>query len=299
MPSRVYRSRDQLDFAIEDLPLVDLPHSVLLTSPDFFEVSYVINPHMEGHVGSVDQDTAETQWNALRAAYERLGFDVHVLDGRRGLPDMVFCANQTLPFLSPHDGEKSVMLSRMHAAERRPEIGHYQDFFAARGYRTIPLEMDGLSFEGMGDALWHGGRLLLWGGHGFRTDLAAYERLSDVFDVPVCVLSLEDPDFYHLDTCLSVLDENTALVFPGAFRDEGMELIEALFSTVIRAPEAEARELFACNAHCPDRRHVLIQRGCKETLARLREAGFVPVELETGEFLKAGGSVYCMKQMFW
>jgi N-dimethylarginine dimethylaminohydrolase len=31
----------------------------------------------------------------------------------------------------------------------------------------------------------------------------------------------------------------------------------------------------------------------------LREAGFTPLELDTSEFIKAGGSVFCMKLMFW
>ena len=32
---------------------------------------------------------------------------------------------------------------------------------------------------------------------------------------------------------------------------------------------------------------------------RLRAAGFEPVEMDTSEFLKSGGSVFCMKLMFW
>jgi N-dimethylarginine dimethylaminohydrolase len=89
------------------------------------------------------------------------------------------------------------------------------------------------------------------------------------------------------------------LIHPGAFDDDGLALIHDLFERVIEAPEDEARELFACNAHCPDEEHVLIQRGCDTTTRLLRDAGFAPVELETSEFLKAGGSVFCMKLMFW
>ena len=31
----------------------------------------------------------------------------------------------------------------------------------------------------------------------------------------------------------------------------------------------------------------------------LREAGFEVVELDTDEYLKSGGSVFCMKLMYW
>jgi N-dimethylarginine dimethylaminohydrolase len=188
----------------------------------------------------------------------------------------------------------------MHAPERQAEVPHFKRFFKDQGYaiRQLPDELDS-DFEGMGDAIWHPSRYLLWGGYGFRTDRAAYEALSNMLDVRVIALELDDPDFYHLDTCFSVLDERSVLIYPGVFTAESRALIDRFFDTVVEAPEDEARELFACNAHCPDGEHVLIQRGCTTTNARLRDAGFIPVELDTSEFLKSGGSVFCMKLMIW
>ena len=96
-----------------------------------------------------------------------------------------------------------------------------------------------------------------------------------------------------------VHDASKALIVPPAFDQAGLDLIDHVFETVVEVPEREARELLAGNAHCPDGTHVLIQEGCTGTNERLRRAGFEPVELATDEFLKAGGSVFCMKQMFW
>ncbi len=295
----VYRQAERIDFTIETTPPMPLPRRVLMVSPDHFDVEYVINPHMEGHVGQVDRALARRQWEALRDTYRTLGFEVHVLDGVPGLPDMVFCANQTLPFLRG-DGERGVVLSRMHAPQRRDEVPHIARFFEQQGYAlvSIPDEVPG-SFEGMGDALWHPGHALLWGGYGFRTDQAVYEWLARELGVRVVALHLTDPDFYHLDTCLSLLDAGTALYVPAAFDEAGRALLHRLIPNLIEVPEREARELLACNAHCPDGRHVLIQKGCTETVARLRAAGFEPIELDTGEFLKSGGSVFCMKLMFF
>ena len=275
------------------------PARVLMTTPDHFRVDYVINPHLEGHIGTVDSDRARQQWDALRAAYERLGFGVSTVDGAEGQPDMVFCANQTLPALSA-DGRRVAVMSRMHAPERAGEVDAYARFFASEGYDVHPLDADVPgTFEGMGDALWHPGRRLLWGGYGFRTDRGVYDRLESTLGVAVQPLALHDPDFYHLDTCLCPLDERTALVFPGAFTPGDMATLRAHFERVIEAPEAEARRLFACNAHSPDGETVLIQRGCTETNALLESAGYRVVELETDEYLKSGGSVFCMKLMFW
>jgi N-dimethylarginine dimethylaminohydrolase len=285
--------------ALDALPAIPRPNRVLLTTPEHFRVAYVINPHMEGNIGSVDADEARREWDRLREAYRETGVEVATIEGAPDLPDMVFCANQSLPYQTP-GGERGVVISRMHAPQRKPEVEHYAAFFADQGYDVQHLDADlPGDFEGMGDALWHPGRYLLWGGHGYRTDLEVYERLSSALGFPVCALRLTDPDFYHLDTCLCPLDEQTVLIYPGAFDDDGLALIHAFFPRVLEAPEDEARGLFACNAHSPDGEHVLIQRGCTETVALLREAGFTPVEVETGEFLKSGGSVFCMKLMYW
>ena len=299
----LYRSPSEIDFRLEDLPAVPRPRRVLFTVPTHFDVQYVINPHMEGHVGGVDREEAQRQWEALRDAYRRLGFEPVTVPGAPGLLDMVFCANQTLPYCRPAEAEAArlgVVLGRMRAPERRDEVLHYERFFRSQGYHIEHLPLGEVSaFEGMGDALWHPERYLLWGGYGVRTSLSAYEQITERLGVPVLALRLRDEAFYHLDTCLSILDEASALYCPAAFDDEGRALLARLFPTLVEAPEEEARERFACNAHSPDGRHVLIQRGCAETAGRLREAGFEPVEMETGEFLKAGGSVFCMKQMFW
>lgn len=296
----VYESASQIDFELGDCASLPRPGRVLLTSPTHFDVEYVINPHMADHVGNVDGQKAGRQWRILQDAYESLGFTVNVVEGAEGLADMVFCANQTLPFYRPKSGERGVVMSRMHAVQRRPEVEHFDGFFREAGYEIVLLnKQNGSDFEGMGDAIWHPRRYLLWGGYGIRSSREAYEEISNRLGVRVLLLRLEDEDFYHLDTCFSVLDEQTVLIYPGAFDEAGLGLIRHFFNRIIEAPEDESRTLLACNAHAPDGEHVLIQKGCDETNAALREAGFMPVEVDTSEFLKAGGSVFCMKQMFW
>jgi N-dimethylarginine dimethylaminohydrolase len=187
----------------------------------------------------------------------------------------------------------------MHAEQRREEVPHFAAFFEEQHYDVETLPDEAGAFEGMGDAIWHPGRFLLWGGHGFRTDPEAYGAVSDLLDVPVLLLHLQDPDYYHLDTCFCPLDPEHVVIAAEAFDGTGRALIDHAFETVIEAPDEEARHQLACNAHCPDGTHVLIQEGCEGTVERLRAEGFRPVALDTSEFLKAGGSVFCMKQMIW
>jgi len=289
----------ELNFDLPSVPDMPLPDSVLMIKPDHFSVDYVINPHMEGNVGKVDKQKAWQQWEELRNTFRHLGFGIHSLEGEPGLPDMVFSANQSLPFIDENH-KKHVVMSIMHSQERKDEVPYLEQWYRQHGYQMEYLDPDRTpDFEGMGDAIWHKGKKLLWGGYGYRSSMEAYEQIKQFFDVPVIALELKEEDFYHLDTCFCSLNEDSALIYPGAFTDEGLKIIKKVIPNVYEADEKEARKLFACNATCPDGKHVIIQKGCKKTIKKLKKAGFEIIELDTSEFLKSGGSVFCMKMMLW
>lgn len=297
--SKVITSRKEIDFSLDDLPSMPLPTDVLMVRPDHFSVDYVINPHMAANVGKVDKAKAMKEWEAVKDAFGSTGLTVHTIDDQPGLPDMVFCANQSLPFKNAN-GDREVIMSIMHSEHRKPEVPYIEEWYRSQeytvhhpGYKVIK------DFEGMGDAIWHSGRKLLWGGYGFRSSLEAYEFVSDKFAVPVIVLKLTSDKFYHLDTCFCMLNEDTALIYPDAFSKKSLEMIRHLIPNVLEADTVEAEERFACNATCPDGKHVLIQKGCLKTNQMLKDAGFTIIELETEEFIKSGGSVFCMKMLTW
>ena len=297
--ANVITSVNELDFGLSDLESMPVPEKVLLVKPTFYSVEYVINPHMEGHIGNVDKLQAQNEWEHLKAAYEELGLYVHVEQGQRGYPDMVFCANQSLPNIT-ETGEKQVVMSVMYADERKGEVPFIQQVYEDSSYEIVHLNEEKFSsFEGMGDALWHHRKRLLWGGYGFRTSKEVYEIISDTFDTPVIALELTNSKFYHLDTCLCILDENSAMIYPEAFTDEGLELLHSMFTNIIEASKYEAEKLFACNATCPDGKNVFIQQGCVDVNHKLKDSGFKVHEFSTYEFLKSGGSVFCMKMLLW
>lgn len=297
--ARLVTSAKQLDFSPGDLPSMPLPRRVLLVSPTHYTVEYEINPHMAGQKGKVDKIEARNQWEVIRDTYAQLELQPEIVEGEEGLSDMVFCANQSLPFLDP-EGNRKVVMGIMRADHRRDEVPYIEQWYRREGYEILHLDDREVErFEGCGDALWHDGRRMLWGGHGFRTTPAAHKRISELLDLPVLSLRLTDEAFYHLDTCLCVLDEKTALFYPEAFDEEGRGLLEAVFEKLIPATRYEAREKLACNAVCPDGRNVVIQKGCTDVNKKLRDAGFSVHEVDTSEYLKSGGSVFCMKQLVW
>lgn len=295
----VYTQLAHTNFRVTDRTPMPLPDKVLMVEPSHFDVQYVINPHMEGHVGAVDRERARSQWNDLKRLLELLGLEVHVIAGQPGLPDMVFCANQSLPCLRGN-GDREVIMSIMHADQRKSEVPFVEAFFRDQGYRVHYLDAGKVSdFEGMGDALWHPERRIIWGGYGFRSSLEAYNQVSELFKAPVIALELVDPAFYHLDTCLCLLDQRSALYYPPAFTADGRALLHAFFKNLVPVTEEDALEGFACNALCPDGKNVIIQKGLVETNQALEKAGFTVHETDTSEYLKSGGSVFCMKMMFW
>lgn len=296
---KVISNISELDFNLTDLRAMPAPRKVLLVKPTHFDVEYVINPHMKGNIGGIDKMAAQDEWEHLKNGYEELGLQTQVIDGARGLPDMVFCANQSLPFID-ESGNKKVLMSIMHADERKGEVPHIQKVYEQNNYEVSHLDEEKFDdFEGMGDALWHFKKGLIWGGFGFRSSKEVYNLISEKFNVPVITLELLSDKFYHLDTCLCILDEKTALIYSKAFTKDGLDLIHALFENVIEASKYEAEELFACNATSPDGKNVFIQQGCTDVNQNLRDLGFKVHEFSTSEYLKSGGSVFCMKMMLW
>ena len=272
---------------------------VLLCPPDHFRVDYVINPHMAdacGRPNVVDPEAARRQWEALRDAYADAGYPVEVISAAPDLPDMVFAANQSFPFIGC-DGVRRVVMSRMCSAERRDEVPHYERWYRDRGYEVLSPPLADETLEGMGDLLWVPGRRLLLAGHGLRSSRRMIESLPALLESPVAAFELTDPDFYHLDTAVCPLGSDLALYVRDAFTSAGQSLLAAVFPRLIEAPPDEARSGFAVNAHCPDGRRVILDAACPSTRELLETEGFTVVAVDTSEFRKAGGSVFCLKMM--
>ncbi|WP_435358787.1 dimethylarginine dimethylaminohydrolase family protein [Haloarchaeobius sp. DFWS5] len=302
----VFDETQPCSLSLGDLAYRPSHSTLVLVRPTYFDVRYNINPYMGGHV---DGDRAMAQWEELRDVFERHTDDVTVLDPTttwddvrgdesvRGedivhpeqLPDMVFSANHGL---ATPDGT-GVVLARMATEERAGEPAHFASWCRSEGYDV--LEAPACRFEGTGDAIWHPGKELLWGGYGIRSDKEAYDDLSARLDVPVITLELTSEHYYHLDVCFAPLDETTVLIQPEAFTDDGLQTIHAMFERVLEVPRAESRNGLACNCTALDDGTVVLGAGNPLTENILSDAGYRPVPVETGEFQKAGGSVCCLK----
>ncbi len=276
---------------------MDIPKRVLMISPDYFSVEYAINPHMknqEGFLKKVDHKRAVFQWAKLKEKIEELSVKVFVLPGQEKLPDMVFSANQTLPLDS-----KRVLMSKMGNSQREGEVNYVRDFFENHGIETKSMSAQVDCLEGMGDALWHHGMDLLWVGYGQRTTYNAVEFLGEELDLAVAPLELVDESFYHLDTCMSIIDSKTVAWIPSAFSKNSQEIIDQFFEVTIEVPYKEGLETLACNCWSVDGKNILVPQGAETLIKKLENHEFHIHELDSGEFLKAGGSLFCLKLAFF
>lgn len=251
----------------------------LMVRPSHYDVRYAINPWMRLDT-PVDTALAMRQWEELKATYERLGHLVHVIEGGPDLPDMVFAANGGLVV-----GGQAMGARFLHA-QRSGEEALFDAAFAALG---LPVVRPSAVNEGEGDFLT--GSHEIFAGTGFRTDPRAHLEVAALFGREVVTLDLVDPRFYHLDTCMAVLDETTVVIYPEAFSPTSLGRVRDRFKEVISATESDAVVL-GLNI-VSDGRHVVFEAAATGLAEVLADRGFVPIGVEMSEFRKSGGAVKC------
>ena len=259
---------------------------ILMCPPDYFGISYVINPWMEANREYLRPDEATRQWNAFK---DRLAAeaDVEMLPPMPNLPDLAFISNAGLVL-----GD-TVILSQFRYLERQREEEHCQAFFKKLRYEIIRMP-EGVFFEGAGDALFDRGAARIWLGHGFRTALDAAGFLSDRLQIDVLPLRLVDERFYHLDTCFAPLAGGYLIYYPKAFDAHSRHLIEETIPAEKRyAVDEPDATRFACNAL--DIGTKVFLNDCSEEMEKqLAEWGFEVNRVPLGEFVLVGAGARCL-----
>jgi N-dimethylarginine dimethylaminohydrolase len=260
--------------------------SVLMCRPEYFTVSYRINPWMHPE-DPTNTSLAVKQWEVLYQTYVDLGFDVHLVDPIEGLPDMVYAANGGFVLDNIAYGASFTY------PERQPEGPAYMDWFGANGYQVrVPKNVN----EGEGDFLLVGDVILA--GMGFRTASKSHEELAEIFGRPVITLNLVNPSFYHLDTAVAVLDPSPAAgeqaniaYLPSAFDEPSLAILRERYPNAIIVTEEDAA-ILGLNSYS-DGHNIVIAALAKDFERQLRERGYNPIGVDLSELLLGGGGVKC------
>lgn len=262
------------------------PHVFLMCPPEYFDVSYIINPWMHGNVRKIDNALAKQQWRALYDIVTDHA-TVRLVIPQPGSPDMVFTANAGLV------KGKRFLVSRFRYPERQYEEPYFADWFLDRGF-DVDLMPRHVPFEGAGDALFDRRAKRLWLAYGHRSVLGAKEVIEQRLGVDIVALKLTDQRFYHLDTCFCPLDGGNLVYYPAAFDAASQATIERHVSAARRIAIGEEDALaFACNAVALGK-HVVVNRASTAFVDALGRRGFEVVQTPLSEFMKAGGSAKCL-----
>jgi N-dimethylarginine dimethylaminohydrolase len=264
----------------------------LMCPPTFFDVREVKNVHMRH---PIDHVLAQHQWENLRRALEDAGVLVETITPVQELEDMVFSANQVFVGESGAIG-KFIVPSEMRYLIRQREVPHYVDWFQRRGYQVIALNLAGEYLEGHGDLLWHPDRSKIWAGYGFRSTLGGVKKFAIAMQelgFPVIPLHLVDDHCYHLDTCFCPLNQEAVLIYPGAYSSESLAEVRKGWERVHELTRQEAQQ-FMGNGIVVNGRFIT-PRITDNLNSILKHEGLTAVLVDTSEYEKSGGSVFCMK----
>ncbi len=255
------------------------PKTVLMCRPDYFTVSYRINPWMFPE-NPTNQEIAAAQWQRLYDTYQQLGIEVWLIDPIAGLPDMVYAANGGFVLDGIAYG------AHFRHPERQPEGPAYLERFEQLGFQ--PRAARELN-EGEGDFLLVGDVILA--AHGFRSESESHHELAQIFDRDVISLKLVNPSFYHLDTALAVLDDDTIAYLPEAFDEHSRQILQQRFPDAIIATEEDAAVL-GLNLFS-DGKNVVMAAQAHTLRSQLEARGFSPYPVDMSELLLGGGGVKC------
>jgi N-dimethylarginine dimethylaminohydrolase len=260
--------------------------------PTFFDVREVKNPHMRL---PIDRVRAQQQWDNLRDALKSAGVQVETIAPVKDLEDMVFAANPVFVGRS-HAAGKFIVPSEMRYLIRQREVGYYVEWFREHGYKVVALDLKGECLEGHGDLIWHPDHSKIWAGYGFRSTLGGVDKFADAMKdlgFPVIPLKLVDQHCYHLDTCFCPLNNEGVLIYPGAFSPDSLQTIRRGWARVHEISRDEAVAFLANGVVANG--HYITPRVSPNVTRILKQEDLEPLVVDTSEFEKSGGSVFCMK----
>ncbi|MBX4199724.1 amidinotransferase [Candidatus Saccharibacteria bacterium] len=259
-----------------------MPKQILMCPPTYFDIEYEINVWMHQDDQPSDE-SAHDQWDKLHDIYtNRLGWDVKLIEPVEHLPDMVFATDCCLKV-----GDK-FLLSSFRYPERQPETDHFEKWLRDAGYTKLKRAKN--FFEGGGDNMLCGDKIIA--GHGFRSAAETADELREYFGLEVVSLKIVDPRFYHLDTSLAILSDDTVAYYPGAIDELSQKRLQEAIPNLIEATEEEAQG-FGLNA-VSDGHTVVTSNESPSLLDKYRGAGFEVIGTPILEFRKSGGGVKCL-----
>lgn len=226
---------------------------------------------------SIDLRLAKDQHRQYVSTLREFGIQVIELDPLESHPDSVFMQDPALL------GTRRTVIGRFGENSRRGEeealLGDLREREVDIG--TVNSVRYPGTLEG-GDVLITEHSMFV--GESQRTNLSGIQQLS------ACLNNIEvravKTDLLHLLCGGSYLNRKTMIIVP--------DLVDPQAFPSFRFIMIPHEEAYAADALYLGERSVLVPSGFPQTLTKLREAGYRPVEVDVSEFYKGDGGVTCL-----
>jgi N-dimethylarginine dimethylaminohydrolase len=230
---------------------------------------------------------AARQHRLFAAALSRAGVRCHFLPPAADLPDLSFTRDAVL--MSPW----GLIELRPAAAHRVPETRHVAAA-ASRFGAPLYARIEQGKVEGGDICLLRDG-LVLIGYSGDRTDERGARLVGRLFtqrgwDV---IYTRFDPRHLHLDTIMTMVADNCAVVCPEALESGLLEQLQSFGLTLVTASMAEVESLGANLLSLGNRRLIIPSENAR-LCGLLRARGIEAIEVEIDQFTRCGGGPHCM-----
>jgi arginine dihydrolase len=256
---------------------------LFLCPPVHLELKYEINPWMD-MTQPFSRAKALEQWEALVEIYRKLAPEkVHIVPPKEGLAEVCFLGDSVFTI-----GKKALYGNFRHP-ERAPEREHVREMLTAHGFEGTVVP-EAIRYEGSGETMLWRDTILL--GFGQRSNEEVMSLLDSLFGRRVVSFEMVLPEFYHLDTALFPLDEETLVYYPPCFGPIDTATLKGLDCELLAVSEEEAHA-FACNSLVFEG-HVLVNREATSFIRTLEKRGWTVIPVEVSEFLKFGGGHKCL-----
>ena len=264
----------------------------LVCRPDYFNVSYTINPWMRPDEWSKQHhNIAQNEHQNYEIELQKIGAELYYIPPVPNLPDLVFTANGGVIL------NKKVLISKFKYPQRQPEEVYFKAIFNIwkRDGLITDVKQSPVTFEGAGDCLWDPYRKIFWMGYGQRTEYDSINIIRKYFNVAVIPLQLITSKFYHLDTAFCPLKNGEILLHPAAFSSDSLKTICDLVmpSQMISSKNSEDNDSLAMNAVNIDN-NIIISKCSTELEYMLYEKGYNVIRSSLTSFLKSGGGPKCL-----
>ena len=253
---------------------------ILMCRPDYFEITYQINPWMDQH-HQPDALKVEQEYDALIEAHESVGRKVHFLPPATGLPDMTYTANQALI-----RGKKAVLGNL--PPERAPEITHTRRWLEAHGFEVFDCPY---LFSGQGDAVPTGTGAVIKGRE-WRSDPRSDAFIADTLGYEVIPIHTVSDRWYDDDLAIGVIKPGLLAVCFDALDPDSQALLKArqdLEIIPVTLPEAEN---YALNL-VSDGATVILAEGAPKLTAELNRRGLQVIIRNISQLKLGGGGIRC------